>query len=106
MLCSIIVAPDNRDVYPQSLLIFSLKAKSASHNRALSGICLLFKLVCGYSGPILAGVHGSYAGRRSGGREMVLRNTSLSKKKEPRNETEAFSFPSSLLWTLSLKIDT
>lgn len=40
------------------------------------------------------------------GREMVLRNVFLSEKKKLRNETEAFSFPPSLLWTLSLKIDT
>lgn len=39
------------------------------------------------------------------GREMVLRNTFLSEKQEPKNETEAFSFPSCLLGTLPLKTD-
>lgn len=92
--------------YPQSFLLFSLKAKSTFHHRGLNGICSLFKLFA--FRVILFWQMYKEANLVGGvkGRETVLRNIFLSAKKEPRNETEAFSCPPSLLWSLSLKIDT
>lgn len=84
----------------------SLKAKSTLHHRGLNGICSLFKLFA--VRVILFWQIYKEANLVGGdkGREMVLRNVFLSEKKKLRNGTEAFSFPPSLLWTLSLKIDT
>lgn len=96
-MCSIIVATGNRVFYSQSFLLFSLKAKRASHSRGLKGRGLLFKLVCRSGDPVLAEIQGIQLCERGEGRGIILRNMFLSEKKECRNEKEAFSFPSYLL---------